>query len=244
VDETSFLEENADTHWYLLAKRRMLKRIVQRYIPPGERVLDAGCGPGHLSRDLGCTYSVVSIDIEPHACCLTSKKERSSVVRGSIEHLPFKDGAFSAALCPDVIEHLDDDSVALGELHRVLESGGRLIISVPAFPLLWGLHDRRLGHRRRYRKECLSKALLQAGFRPPSLFYWNSISFFPSLFMRNYQIIKYKQDIMADPGYAQREVSHDLEATDLGRLNRLMTVIIAYDTYLPFGVSLVAVARR
>jgi SAM-dependent methyltransferase len=55
------------------------------------------------------------------------------VRQGSILALPYHDHAFDRVLCLDVLEHLDFASqrAALAELHRVLEPGGELVVSVP-----------------------------------------------------------------------------------------------------------------
>src|SRR5207237_10369769 len=55
------------------------------------------------------------------------------VATASLTALPFGDGSFDRALCLDVLEHLsyEDQPRALAELHRVLQSGGELFVSVP-----------------------------------------------------------------------------------------------------------------
>ena len=47
--------------------------------------------------------------------------------------LPYADGSFDRALCLDVLEHLtfEEQPRALAELHRVLDPGGELLVSVP-----------------------------------------------------------------------------------------------------------------
>ena len=42
----------------------------------------------------------------------------------------------------DVLEHIDDDRGMLAEMHRVLAPGGTLLVTVPAFPFLWGPRTR------------------------------------------------------------------------------------------------------
>jgi 2-polyprenyl-3-methyl-5-hydroxy-6-metoxy-1,4-benzoquinol methylase len=61
------------------------------------------------------------------------------------------EGKFDALLLLDVLEHMEDDSVMLGQLVRErLKDGGRVLMSVPAWMLLFGRRDRFLGHFRRY----------------------------------------------------------------------------------------------
>ncbi|MBU1092516.1 hypothetical protein KJ836_02520, partial [Patescibacteria group bacterium] len=57
-----------------------------------------------------------------------------------------------------------DDAKVLQEWKRVLHSGGRLFLSVPAYQGLFGPHDRALGHLRRYNLPQLKKILQNNGF--------------------------------------------------------------------------------
>ena len=50
----------------------------------------------------------------------------------------------------DVLEHVDDDVGAMDALIRLVKPGGYVVITVPTHPFLWGSHDRRLHHVRRY----------------------------------------------------------------------------------------------
>jgi SAM-dependent methyltransferase len=101
-------------------------------------VLDIGCGPGEMLVDLldrGCT--VAGTDIAEGMITLarqnTAKHPRGGSVDlrvGDIEAMSYADGSFDTVICDGVIEYLDGDAKALGELNRVLKPGGALIISV------------------------------------------------------------------------------------------------------------------
>lgn len=51
--------------------------------------------------------------------------------KADIQALPFPDESFDALLCSHVLEHVEDDRRAMGELHRVLRPGGWGIVMVP-----------------------------------------------------------------------------------------------------------------
>ena len=73
---------------------------------------------------------------------------------------------FDHVVLLDVLEHVEDDRAFLDELVREnLAPGGRLLVSVPAWPSLFGEHDRRLGHHRRYRQRDCHALLRGAGLR-------------------------------------------------------------------------------
>jgi SAM-dependent methyltransferase len=69
---------------------------------------------------------------------------------GEICTLPFADGTFDLVCAFDVIEHVEEDRRAFGELSRVLKDDGTLIFSVPVHDHLWTEFDEWVGHVRRY----------------------------------------------------------------------------------------------
>lgn len=90
------------------------------------------------------------------------------------EQLPFGDRASDLLISMDVIEHLDDDVLALREYRRVLKDGGVLFVTVPAYQFLWSEHDVHAAHRRRYTAARLRTAIEQAGFTVERLSYFYS----------------------------------------------------------------------
>ena len=57
------------------------------------------------------------------------------------DDIPFAPGSFDIVAALDVLEHVDDDRAALQSLCAQLQPGGLLLLTVPAFPFLWGRHD-------------------------------------------------------------------------------------------------------
>jgi SAM-dependent methyltransferase len=106
-----------------IAKLKAVRRWLEG-VRPGERVLDAGCGEGILVEEFAGRLAIEGID--PN---YSSERVRS----GSVTALPYADGTFDCAMCLDVLEHLtfEEQPRALGELFRVLRSGGELLVSVP-----------------------------------------------------------------------------------------------------------------
>ncbi len=154
-------------------------------IKPGARILDIGCGPGrhswqafHLEK-----VEVVSTDLSEF-CALQARFMMSDMAAKKIHGgglslqmvadagcLPFKDGAFDAIICSEVLEHIEDDALAVSEMARVAKPGARCAVSVPrAFPekVCWRLNpnypELAAGHRRIYKEDLLRKLFAQAGF--------------------------------------------------------------------------------
>lgn len=103
---------------------------------PGERVVDAGCGPGFYVAEtlerVGAQGSVVGVDASGPMLALAAKRceghDNVGFHEGDVTALPVPDADFDRALCVQVLEYVDDIPAALGELHRVLRPGGRALI--------------------------------------------------------------------------------------------------------------------
>jgi SAM-dependent methyltransferase len=86
-------------------------------------------------------------------------------VRAQLQCLPFADGAFDLVAALDILEHVNDDVQALGELRRVLRPGGRLLLSFPLHRANWTPFDELVGHYRRYDPARLRSLLRDHGIR-------------------------------------------------------------------------------
>src|SRR5204863_4544693 len=68
-------------------------------------------------------------------------------------------------VCLNVLEHIEDDVEALRNMHKLLKSGGKLVLYVPANPRLYCEIDRGVGHFRRYLHDELVDKMRRAGFK-------------------------------------------------------------------------------
>lgn len=101
---------------------------------PGERVLEVGCGAGHLTTRLAERgVDIVGIDVNPNA----SKIARNDrVVTMGAEKLDFADDGFDTIISVHAIEHIAALEEALVEMARVLRPGGRSLFIYPAEPIM------------------------------------------------------------------------------------------------------------
>jgi ubiquinone/menaquinone biosynthesis C-methylase UbiE len=135
------------------------------------------------------------------------------------------------------VEHLDDDLAGLKEMRRVLRSGGRALLFVPAFMFLWGVQDDISNHRRRYTLKELKRVVHQAGFQVERATYVNLSFFTPILLGRL---------IMRATGLRPESENN----ITIGFLNGVLGKLLGAESLplrflnFPFGVSIICVARR
>lgn len=170
-------ERLEDTHWWFVGRRALVLETARRWAPqPLDRIVDAGCGTGGGLRALASAFpSATTLGVEPSEQALSRAAERGcAVVGGSLEDLPLETAGTDLLLALDVLEHIDDDTLAVAEIGRVVRPGGRLIVTVPALPWLWGPHDEVNEHKRRYRRAELLRLIGDAGFAVERLTYFNT----------------------------------------------------------------------
>jgi SAM-dependent methyltransferase len=129
------------------------------------RTADIGCGPGVFTRYLSAHSSEVhAMDIDAATLCRVRARNRAprnldfSVALA--DRLPFADRSFDTILLLEVLEHLEDDAAGIREIGRVLDSGGKLVLSVPVPPGEIN-EDDPFGHKREGYKLPEMQALLE-----------------------------------------------------------------------------------
>jgi SAM-dependent methyltransferase len=163
-------------HWWYRGRRLIVRSELDRLgLPPGARVLDAGCGSGRTLEDLVDYGTVAGIELDPEAAAFAASRGCGEVKVGSLERLPWEDGSFDLITCLDVLEHIPDDRGALAELRRVCKAGGSMLLTVPAYQALWSLHDAANHHYRRYSRRSLRLVALEAGWKLVRMTSFNSI---------------------------------------------------------------------
>jgi SAM-dependent methyltransferase len=144
----------------------------------GDEVLEVGAGHGTFTEILRARGTrVVATDVADRCADLLRARFAGdagvSVVQGGTEAVAGMP-PFDCAVLINVLEHIKDDDGALLDLAAALKPGGRVILWVPAFQLLYCDFDRKVGHYRRYRKGALRAQLTNAGYDVTDIRYVNS----------------------------------------------------------------------
>ncbi len=195
----------------------------------------------HLRQFGGPVYGV---DIARTALDLAATRGLTGqLAQGSLDHLPFRSGTFDVITSFDVVYHLrvSDDQSAFNEMWRVLRPGGLLLLRVPAHDWLRGSHDRLVHTRHRYSRRELRQKLNGAGFAIEQLYWANCILFPIAVAKRLLERDTLEDSESSEPDL--RQLSPRLSAM-LERLITFEVRAMKHSVQLPFGLSLLALARK
>lgn len=205
----------------------------------GKSVLDLGSGSGflvdHLSKN-----GFNAIGIEPNTELIALAKRRNpglDIRKGAAEevNLLIRE-PIDTITAVDVLEHLEEEGRILDSMKGCLNVGGRLVIVVPAYPILFGERDRKYGHYRRYSKRSFIKFISKHGFTIKKIRYWNMLGLAPYFI---------SEKILGTP------LETDLRRQNTGGLkNTLQKLLNMWFKHIEnkmnfgFGLSLICVAEK
>ena len=174
--------DNLDVMAHAVKFSRYMRDIVVDAAGPlsaDARLLDFGAGTGTIAEQVAALgYQVTCLEPDLHLQARLSDAGLPVVA----DAIAAKAAApFDVVYSVSVIEHIEDDVGALTEIRELLRPGGKLVIFVPAFPMLYSEMDRRIGHFRRYRRKAIMSVVERAGFVVDRGRYVDSLGFFGSL---------------------------------------------------------------
>jgi SAM-dependent methyltransferase len=167
-------------HWWFTARAKILMTHIRRIFLHQKdlNILNIGVATGYSSELLQQFGAVTSVEFDEDCYTFTRDVVKIPIQQGSILALDFPDNTFDLVCAFDVIEHVEDDRLAVSEMRRVAKQGGVMCVTVPAFMFLWSEHDVVNHHFRRY----TSKILRGLFFEKNTLIfhsYFNFWLFFP-----------------------------------------------------------------
>ena len=149
---------------YLFRRHEILRNL-----HCGENFLEVGAGNLKLAQTLLDYFSRGTI-VDFSEFVRTTYKQlppdhqvKLTLLVGDILELSFPETYDCIVTC-EVMEHIEEDLAFLQCLYVLLNSGGRIVLSVPSKMKHWSIHDEIVGHLRRYEKNDIIKLFERAGF--------------------------------------------------------------------------------
>lgn len=209
----------------------MLRGGIKR---PG-RILDIGCGDGLFFDRLAEFGEVEGIEADP------SLVDPQGAHCSRIHVRPFDvdfrpERRYGLILMLDVLEHLPDPLGALRHALDLLDDDGTLLVTVPAFRLLWTAHDDWNHHYTRYTKRSFASLACEAGLSVRESRYFFHWTFPVKL------AVRMKEAMLGRPTTPE-DVPASLVNRGLYALSRLEQRMLSR-VPLPFGSSLMIVAGK
>lgn len=133
--------------WWYRGMRHLLFGLLDPVVKPRRirGALEAGCGTGFNALEFERRYgwAIYPFDLQSEALGYARAQGAARLIQGNLGALPFRTGAFDAAICLDVLVYFrrGDEEGAVAELSRVLAPGGILVLRVAAFEMLRSRHS-------------------------------------------------------------------------------------------------------
>jgi ubiquinone/menaquinone biosynthesis C-methylase UbiE len=231
-----------EKNWWYQGRRELVLDIIHRikinFNDKQIKILDAGCGTGINLKSFQEYGTVIGLDYSKEALSYCKFRGICALTSGVAESLPLRDETFEIVCALDVLEHIDDDLAAIGELFRVLKEGGILIVTVPAFQFLWSNHDAAMHHKRRYVQRDLIAHLESCGFSVEMCTYWN---FFLFVLVALVRLLGKKEPRCSGAGLQELPIPLNKALIHVLRVERY---IIMRNIGLPLGVSILSVCKK
>ena len=138
-----------------------LAALVARHARGARHILDFGAGIGTFAAALAAAGQR-PLCLEPDAALAGRLAAQGFAVVHGLEEV--EEASLDCVYTLNVLEHIADDAAALAAIRARLRPGGRLLVYVPAFDILFSAMDRHVGHLRRYRRKPLAALVERAGF--------------------------------------------------------------------------------
>ncbi|MEW5833256.1 MAG: class I SAM-dependent methyltransferase [Campylobacterota bacterium] len=236
------LYQAEEYHFWFIARKEFIFSQIKNIIEMTSNIIEIGAGTGNVSRYLqshGCQNLCVG---ELHLNGLKYAKSYGIETCYQFDLLksPFQE-EFDGVCMFDVLEHIENNTLALQNVHTMLKSNGKIILTVPAHMWLWNRDDAIAGHKTRYTKKRLNKILEEAGFEIIISRYF-FIFIVPLLWLRRLLNRDHHKQVIKEE-YTQKISINPIINTILLFITRIENKL---NNFLPnmFGGSLLIIARK
>jgi len=179
-----YLYKYEKKHFWFAHRNKIIARVFGRYVNKNSHIIEIGAGTGAVARSLlTAGYKNMAVG-EMHINGLEYARTYGikDLFQFDLLKAPFE-SHFDTIGMFDVVEHIENDKLAIENAGRILVDGGHIILTVPAHQRLWSNIDFNSGHKRRYSKKMLKKLLAANGFEVLYASYFFSL-ILPLLYVR------------------------------------------------------------
>lgn len=231
----------ANNFWFR-ARNALLLWALRKHQPRLHTFLEVGCGTGFVLSGISEAHPDTALHgSEIFVAGLTHAMQRvpsAQFMQMDARCIPFAE-AFDAVGAFDVLEHIEEDTRVLAQLHRALKPGGVLLLSVPQHAWLWSASDDYACHVRRYEAQELKDKVRRAGFAIECNTSFVSLLLPVMLLSRKQQV----QESEAYDATAELRLSPILNSLLFGVM-RIEQFLIRIGVRFPIGGSRLIVARK
>ena len=227
--------------FWFKARNNLIVSALKKFFPDAQSFLEVGCGTGYVLSGVAAHCQHLSLNgSELSDKGLKFAAERvphAKFFQMDALNIPF-DKEFDVVGTFDVVEHIEQDTVALAEIRKAIKHGGGIMVAVPQHMWLWSERDSLAGHFRRYTKHELASKLGSVGFEV----IWSTGFMAPlvPLMIASKMLVKYKSN---------EQVGNDLTPNPL--VERVFDTVLNLEARaidagvsMPIGGSLLMLATR
>ncbi|WP_454841335.1 class I SAM-dependent methyltransferase [Pseudomonas hormoni] len=234
------LAAEEDKHWWFRARNRVILWALKKHVRHFNRFLEVGCGTAFVLDGVNKAYPNSKLYGSEYfeEGLVHARKRIPNATFLQIDATAMKDVAqYDVIGAFDVIEHIEQDQLALDNLARALEKNGTLLVTVPQHQWLWSEVDEFACHVRRYTRTDLIQKVETAGL---SVKYTSSfVSFLvPLMWLSRIRSSKGDYDPMTE-FHIPKFINRVLEL-----VMRLELSLMKLGIRLPVGGSLLLVATK
>ena len=225
------------SHFWFRSRNELLIQCLKRYFPSAWDFCEIGCGTGYVLKAISAEnphMALTGSEIYLSALDYAAKRvPHANLIQADICRFPFE-SEFDLIGNFDVLEHIDNDVLALQNIHKALKDNGGLILTVPQHKWLWSPYDEMACHKRRYSSEELRAKIKDAGFKIIR------ITSFMTFLLPMMAISRFKKT--SDP-ISLLKINRAINSI-FYKISQAEQTLISRNMDLPFGGSLLCIARK
>ena len=226
-------------HFWFKTRNEFILKTMESFIAKESKLVEVGAGSGTVSAFLKQSgyHNITVADMHLSSLKFAKNHGINKLIQFDLMRNPFED-EFDVVMLFDVLEHIQDDLMALGQIYKMLRQSGSVVLTVPAHNWLWHEGNRAGGHKRRYGKKELRRKLNKTGFNVIAVQYF-FISLVPLMLLRKVysqiQTKKSPEDLGLNLNPFFNTLLRTVTKTEISLINFLPNI---------FGASIIAVAQK